>query len=162
MFRLRNEKRRSVLSRIPEDDKDLGDDLVYTAEATNARFLLERLYELKLERDNLELRHKRIKCRYSEATYVHLKVSTALGVYSTFALSFEDEYSKHDHSIHEDGTSLNAKLRLVFERYDEKFEKTCEKTWAKGGRGIELLNCMKKPFKEALDAVEFLVINGRL
>ncbi|KLO10964.1 hypothetical protein SCHPADRAFT_493352 [Schizopora paradoxa] len=163
MFRLRNEKRRSVLSRIPEEDRFLGnDDSIYASEATNVRFLLERLYELKLERDNLELRHKRIKCRYSEATYVHLKVSTALEVYSTFPLSFEDEDSGRERTIHEDGMSLNARLRVIFKRFDEKFEETCEKTWTKGGRGIELLNRMKKPFQEVLNAVESLVVNGRL
>lgn len=162
MFLLRHEKRRSLLSRIPEEEKEV-DDSVHNSETANARLLLERLYELKLERDNLELRHKRIKCRYSEATYVHLKVSTALRVYSTFPLSFDDEIPKRDYALHEgEEISLNARLKLVSEKFDDKFEKACEKTWTKGGRGIELLSRMKKPFQEVLYAVESLVINGRL
>jgi len=148
------------MPRIPEEVEEI-DDSFYSAEFDNARFLLERLYELKLERDNLELRHKRIKCRYSEAVYLHLKVSAALEVYSTFALSIDDP--EREHNLNQaDGISQNERLKIIFEKFDDKFENTCVKTWKKGSRGIGLLTQMKKPLKDVLYSVESLVINGRL
>ncbi len=88
-------------------------------------------------------------------------MSTALQVYSTFPLSFDDQ--QHELELREEEeVSQNARLRLIYEKYDDKFEKHCEKMWMKGGRGIELLIRMKKPLQEVLYAVESLVINGRL
>lgn len=161
MFLLRNHKRRQSLPQIFEIDEERIDDSLYHSEAVNARLLLERLYELKLERDNLELRHKRAKCRYSEAVYTHLKISTALRVYSTFPLSFDDQKREPEPNGRDD-LSQSARLRLIYEKYDDRFEKVCEKTWTNGGRGIELLVRMKKSLQEVLYAVESLVINGRL